>query len=119
MRSLSLPQRDEYFTRVWRVVKTIPPGQVVSYGQVAGWLKPPMDIAEDEYKSFGAMWVGQALKSCPEGVPWQRVLNSQGKISLPGASGARQRKLLEAEGVEFDAKDRVSLREFGWDGVVK
>ena len=50
-------------------------------------------------------------------VPWQRVLNSQGKVSLRSASGGEhQRKLLEAEGIIFDERDRVDLMQYGWDG---
>ncbi|MBK6795054.1 MAG: MGMT family protein [Anaerolineales bacterium] len=49
------------------------------------------------------------MANCPDDVPWQRVINSQGKISeRPGAE--RQRPLLEAEGVVFDAKGKVDLK---------
>jgi len=55
------------------------------------------------------------MANCPDDVPWQRVINSQGKISdRPGAE--KQRLLLEQEGVEFDAKDRVDLKKYGWKG---
>jgi len=48
-------------------------------------------------------------------VPWQRVINSEGKISTrPGAD--LQRQLLEAEGVAFDIRQRVNLEHFGWEG---
>jgi len=68
-----------------------------------------------DFASFGARWVGGAMAACPEGVPWQRVINSQGKISA--RQGAReQRQLLEAEGVTFDARERVDLSRFGWAG---
>jgi methylated-DNA-protein-cysteine methyltransferase-like protein len=56
------------------------------------------------------------MANAPDDVPWQRVINSQGKISLrPGLGAPTQRLLLEQEGVEFDAKDRVDLKRFGWD----
>jgi methylated-DNA-protein-cysteine methyltransferase-like protein len=55
------------------------------------------------------------MSASPEGVPWQRVINSQGKISFR-QSGQAQRKLLEAEGVVFDARDRVDLKRFSWEG---
>ena len=45
-------------------------------------------------------------------VPWQRVINAQGKVS----TGRRQQQLLEGEGVVFDAKDRIDLQQFGWQG---
>jgi methylated-DNA-protein-cysteine methyltransferase-like protein len=59
--------------------------------------------------------VGGAMANAPDDVPWQRVINSQGKISLrPGLGPAVQRNLLEQEGVVFDAKDRVDLKTYGW-----
>jgi methylated-DNA-protein-cysteine methyltransferase-like protein len=55
------------------------------------------------------------MAACPSDVPWQRVLNSQGRVSLrPG--GAEQRRLLEEEGVVFDSRDRVDLKVYGWKG---
>ncbi len=49
-------------------------------------------------------------------VPWQRVINAQGRVSLRAFAGPEdvQRKLLEREGVRFDARDRVDLQRFGW-----
>jgi hypothetical protein len=55
------------------------------------------------------------MSASPQGVPWQRVINSQGKISFRG-SGQSQRKLLEAESVDFDARERVDLKKYGWEG---
>jgi methylated-DNA-protein-cysteine methyltransferase-like protein len=61
--------------------------------------------------------VGGAMAACPADVPWQRVINSQGKVSLrKGGGGEEQRRLLEAEGVLFDEKERVDLSEFAWEG---
>ena len=55
------------------------------------------------------------MAHCPEDVPWQRVINSQGKISpRPGAE--KQRELLEDEGVEFSESGIVDLARFGWKG---
>jgi len=56
------------------------------------------------------------MAACPENVPWHRVINSQGKISIRGGGENIQRKLLEAEGVEFDSRDRVNLKIFSWSG---
>jgi hypothetical protein len=57
------------------------------------------------------------LQRSPEGVPWQRVVNAQGKISLkPGKGAEQQRKLLEDEGVIFDERDRIDLEVYGWSG---
>lgn len=117
IRPLSAPQRDEFFSRVWALVRKVPPGRVVSYGQVATLLDPPVDILLEDYRLYGARWVGQAMRGCPPDVPWQRVLNAQGKISLPGAGGAEQRALLESEGVIFDERERVDLDRYGWHGT--
>ncbi len=57
------------------------------------------------------------MANCPEGVPWQRVVNSQGKISLGRGSGANDQKaLLESEGVQFDSRDRIDLKIYRWQG---
>ena len=95
------------YSRVIDVVRAIPYGKVSTYGQIAqivGDCTPRM--------------VGFCLASLDQGsdVPWQRVINAQGRISPRGAGlGALlQRELLEAEGVEFSDAGRVSFRRFGW-----
>ena len=55
------------------------------------------------------------MAACPDDVPWQRVINSQGKIS-ERAGAEKQRQLLEAEDIIFDAKDRIDLKKYGWKG---
>ncbi|NJL26545.1 MAG: hypothetical protein HC897_01055 [Thermoanaerobaculia bacterium] len=58
------------------------------------------------------------LQALAEEIPWQRVINAQGEISLraePGCEGL-QRALLEAEGVVFNAAGKVDLKRFGWRG---
>jgi methylated-DNA-protein-cysteine methyltransferase related protein len=98
------------YQRIYSVVRQIPPGRVVSYGQIArviGGCTPRM--------------VGYALaalrssKDTPE-VPWQRVINSQGKISPhgDGFGSAIQRQLLEDEGIEFSPDGVIDLEKFGW-----
>jgi methylated-DNA-protein-cysteine methyltransferase-like protein len=114
MRFSSPPNQQAYYEQVWNLVRQIPPGKVASYGQIALMIPPPSGIEFDSYKAFSPRWVGGAMAACPDDVPWQRVINSQGKISE--RSGAeRQRKLLEAEGVEF-VKDKVDMRKYGWKG---
>lgn len=110
----SPPDPHRYNQQVWEVVRRIPPGKVATYGQIGLMISPPDGVAVEDYLHLAARWVGSALRRCPADVPWQRVINAQGKISLPGAGGLEQRQLLEAEGVLFDAKGRVNLKVFGW-----
>ena len=78
---------------------------------------PPYGVSLADYRPWGARWVGAAMAACPQDVPWQRVVNSQGKISLPGEGGQiEQRLLLEQEGVVFDERGRIDLKRFGWEG---
>ena len=117
MKFTSPPKRQEFNQRVWELARKIPRGKVASYGQLALMLAPPEGVEVSTYRAFGPRWVGGAMAACPGDVPWQRVLNSQGKISQrPGAE--KQRKLLEAEGVLF-RNDRVDLKAYGWKGTMK
>ena len=101
---------DRLYQRIYAVIRQIPAGRVASYGQVAR-------IVGD----CSARQVGYALAALKPGseVPWQRVINSQGKISLrrDGMEDDYQRILLEAEGVRFDQQDSVDFDEFGWAGT--
>ncbi len=114
MKFTSPPSRQEFNERVWQLARKIPRGKVATYGQLALMLTPPAGIDSAGYRAFGARWVGGAMANCPNDVPWQRVINSQGKISpRPGAE--KQRQLLEAEGVVF-VKDKIDLGKYGWQG---
>ena len=92
---------------VWDVVRQIPSGQVMSYGQIAALLSRPLT----------ARAVGWAMHDCPDDVPWHRVVNVRGECSTdrvtPTAPG-RQRKRLEEEGVRFEADGRVDMARFRW-----
>ena len=114
MRYSSPPNQQAYYEQVWNFARQIPRGKVASYGQIAMMIPPPAGVEFDSYKAFSPRWVGGAMAACPDDVPWQRVINSQGKISeRPGAE--RQRQLLEAEGVIF-VKDKVDMKKYGWKG---
>jgi methylated-DNA-protein-cysteine methyltransferase-like protein len=116
----SPPDPEGFNVTVWDIVRQIPSGQVSTYGQVAALIPPPQGVSEKDYQAWGARWVGGAMAACPEGIPWQRVINAQGKISLrPGGGHQRQRQLLEAEGVLFDAREKIDLSRFGWSGPPK
>ncbi len=93
---------------IWQVVAAIPPGRVATYGQVA----------EKAGLSRAARRVGYALRGLPNNtrIPWHRVVNAQGRISLPEGSKpyATQRDRLEREGVEFSATGTIDMRHHGW-----
>lgn len=95
------------YERIYLVVGQVPCGMVATYGDVAAIVGGECD----------ARTVGYALNELPKGqeavVPWQRIINSTGGIST---RGARQRQLLEAEGIVFDARDRVDLARVRWPG---
>lgn len=115
MRFTSPPNQDAYYAQVWDMVRQIPYGTVTTYGQIAKMLPPPQGVEIEAYAAFGPRWVGGAMANCPDDVPWQRVVNSQGKISQrPGAQ--RQKELLLEEGVEFDENERIDLKKYGWGG---
>lgn len=98
------------YERIYAVARQIPPGWVSTYGQIAAIVGRGCTARQVGYAMA-------ALSGDEQGVPWQRVINSQGEISLrPGEGGARQRQLLEAEGVEFDAQGRTDFERFGWEG---
>src|SRR5262245_17202477 len=92
------------------MVRRIPCGRATSYGAVAAFLGSPR----------AARGVGYALAALPSDsdVPWWRVVNHAGRVSIKGAPGlpALQRTLLEAEGVRFDPRERVDFSRFGWHG---
>lgn len=94
------------FELIYAVVARIPAGRVATYGQVAALAGLPRQARQ----------VGYALNRLDDGsgLPWHRVLNARGEISLPGEAASRQRRLLEAEQVVFDAAGRVALARFRW-----
>jgi methylated-DNA-protein-cysteine methyltransferase-like protein len=102
-----IPVPSDSYAKIYAVVRRIPPGRVATYGQVAALAGLPSH----------ARLVGYALHAVAEGssIPWHRVLNAQGRISIRGSASATvtQRVRLEQEGVRF-AAGRVKLDEFGW-----
>lgn len=95
--------------KVMTWVKRVPKGRVATYGQIAALAGKP----------HGARGVGWILNSCAKShkLPWQRVINSQGKISFPKRTDEfqQQRKLLLKEKVLVDPDGRVSLLDYGWE----
>ena len=102
----SLP--TSFYDAVYRLVRDIPRGRVMTYGQIATVLGVPR----------AARAVGFAMRmSADRRVPWQRVINHRGGISARGdiERPTLQRVLLEKEGVRFDASERCDLRIYRWD----
>lgn len=96
-----------YREHVYEIVRQIPPGRVMTYGQLA-------IILGDGYT---ARTVGYVMHGADtENVPWQRVINSQGKCSTGRLTIPMnlQQELLEAEGVVFSEKGKCDLRKFQW-----
>lgn len=92
---------------VHELVRQVPAGRVTTYGDIGGFLGSRRI----------ARHVGFALAALTDpSVPWHRVINAQGRISFKGDTdrAIRQRTLLEAEGVAFDARDRVDLKAVRW-----
>jgi methylated-DNA-protein-cysteine methyltransferase-like protein len=101
----TIKQHDpKYRERVYSIVRRIPPGRVMTYGQIA-------ELLGDGYTP---RTVGFCMHSSPEGTPWHRVINAQGKCStgrvvLPHN---KQQLMLEQEGVVFDKDTRCDLQQF-------
>ncbi len=94
--------------RVKRVIKSIPPGKVATYGQVAA-------LASNERAARGVVWI---LHSCSDKdrLPWHRVINSRGSISLrPGRGFEEQKRRLEAEGIKVGRRGRIDLEVYLWE----
>lgn len=96
-----------FFERVYQVVRLIPPGQVATYGQIAAIVS----------HRGAARTVGWALHSLTEGadVPWQRVINARGQISL--TPGTQQIQLLQEEGVIVSPQGKIDMKRFQWPGL--
>ncbi|MEA3327210.1 MAG: MGMT family protein [Chloroflexota bacterium] len=104
-------EKEPLYDRIYAMVRRIPPGQVTTYGRIA-----------ELVSGCTARMVGYAMATLKRGtvpdVPWQRVINARGKISVhgDGIGNAMQRTILEQEGVLFDETDRVDFCRFGWPG---
>ncbi len=92
------------YHQINQIVRKVPKGKVATYGQIALYVErctPRM--------------VGYAMAALSEeDVPWQRIVNAQGGISprADGDGALIQRKLLEAEGVVFNANGRIDLKRY-------
>ncbi|MFQ6677327.1 MAG: MGMT family protein [Fidelibacterota bacterium] len=96
---------------IYQIVCQIPSGKVATYGQIAMMV------------GCTARQVGRAMAATPikSGIPWQRVINSQGKISTrsDGHPSSLQNSILVSEGITFDKYGKTDFHLFGWDGKLK
>ncbi|ECG8257422.1 MGMT family protein [Salmonella bongori] len=98
--------QDTFPQRVWQIVASIPEGFVMTYGDVARLAGSPR----------AARQVGGVLKRLPEdsNLPWHRVVNRHGAISLTGPDLQRQRQALLAEGVVVSGSGQIDLQRYRW-----
>lgn len=97
---------SDYRTRVYRIVRLIPPGRVMTYGQLA-------EILGDGYTP---RTIGFVMHGSDDKTPWHRVVNAQGgcstgRVVLPHD---KQQRLLEAEGISFNERGRCELQKYLW-----
>jgi methylated-DNA-protein-cysteine methyltransferase-like protein len=93
------------FEKVWQLVRRVPRGRVVTYGQLS--------LLVD--KRLTPVGIGWAIRAAPDGaVPWQRVVNGSGGISTEREQPGIQRAMLEAEGVRFGPDGLIDLDRYGW-----
>ncbi|SDJ81017.1 MGMT family protein [Microbulbifer yueqingensis] len=96
---------NDAISRICRVLAEVPPGRVITYG----------DLAEMAGFPRAARLAGQLLRRLPEesSLPWHRVVNASGRISLPEPGAGQQRERLEREGVVFIG-GRLDLGQYRW-----
>jgi len=100
--------RKSGWEAIYRLVRRIPKGKVMTYGQIATLLESRLSPRA----------VGWAMHGCPEGVPWHRVVNASGGCStdrIPDIPEGLQRAMLEAEGVEFRENGTLDLERHRWN----
>jgi methylated-DNA-protein-cysteine methyltransferase-like protein len=96
-----------FYEAVYRVVILIPRGRVMTYGQIATILGAPR----------ASRAVGYAMRACPDGIPWQRVINGKGQISARTEveRPILQQMMLQREGIRFDKTGTCDLDRLRWE----
>ena len=99
-----MDEHDSFPQRVWQIVASIPEGCVTTYGEVARL-------------AGSARQVGGVLRRLPEGstLPWHRVVNRHGAISLTGPDLQRQRQALLSEGVQVSGTGQIDMQKYRWE----
>ena len=110
---MALVDTEVYREPVFDLVRQIPKGKVMTYGQIAAVLG----------EGYTARTIGYVMHASADGVPWQRVINSQGKCSTGRLTIPinLQQELLESEGIEFKPSGKCDLNEYQWwpDGFLE
>lgn len=96
---------DDFDKAVYAVLSQVPAGRVVSYGALAFLAGYPR----------AARRAGLAMRRCPDSLPWQRVVHSDGSVS-GGYFPELRRALLEGEGVIFGSSGKIDMEKYGWRG---
>lgn len=99
---------NEFSTRVIKIIKSVPEGKVLSYGRVALLAGSP----------YAARQVGWLLNSSTDkyDLPWHRIVNSKGKISIKEEiSFIEQKELLISEGITFKNNDTLDIKKYMWE----
>lgn len=99
---------NPFYEQVYGIVRQIPNGKVVSYGDIAWMLGRPRAARE----------VGRAMRLCPPDIPYQRVVMADGSIAGGGYAEIRK-KMLQDEGVSFISDNRVDMKICRWFGSQK
>ena len=98
---------ETFYENVIEIIKNIPPGKVATYGEIADYAGNRRAARQVSY-ILNSSWKKHNL-------PWHRVINSKGGISLRRGYGYDlQKKLLKKEGIKFDKDDRIDLKKFQW-----
>nr|WP_024967285.1 MGMT family protein [Pantoea sp. IMH] len=103
-----MDNHDTFQQRIWQIIAAIPYGKVTTYGDVARLAGSPR----------AARQVGGVLKRLPADttLPWYRVINRMGEISLTGNDLERQRRALLNEGIEVSPAGKIVLNSYRWQG---
>ncbi|KGT94922.1 methyltransferase [Erwinia typographi] len=103
-----MDRHDSFQQRVYQILAAIPYGKVTTYGDIARLAGSPR----------AARQVGGVLKRLPKGskLPWHRVINRLGEISLSGDNLDRQRQALLEEGIEVSPEGKIVLKQYRWEG---
>ncbi|MCE0825177.1 putative methylated-DNA-[protein]-cysteine methyltransferase [Buttiauxella ferragutiae ATCC 51602] len=102
-----MDNNDSFPQRVYQIIAAIPEGCVTTYGDVARLAGSPR----------AARQVGGVLKRLPEGskLPWHRVVNRHGTISLTGPDLQRQRQALLSEGIMVSGDGKIEMERYRWN----